>query len=105
MVDGINNFTNISKLHNVGGTKPANITNNSPPQQIFTRGDPPVYATGLERNVVPEELRNKFDGIPEHREIYKIISKNTDFIKDIDYQTIGIKSDKILDIPEKILSN
>lgn len=64
MMDGINNFTNISKLHNVSGTKPANILSNSPPQQIFTRGDPPAYTTGLERNVVPEELRDKFDGIP-----------------------------------------
>ena len=104
MMDGINNFTNISKLHNVSGTKPANILSNSPPQQIFTRGDPPAYTTGLERNVVPEELRDKFDGIPKHSEIYKIISNNTDFIEDIDYQTTGINSDKILDIPEEILS-
>lgn len=102
MVDSIN-FTNISKTSNITAVRTNGINNNSPPNIQFSGADPPKYSTGIERNVVPEELLAKFESVevPKYKQIYE----NTDFIKDTDYQTTGIISDRILDRPEELLSS
>lgn len=101
MVDGIN-FTNIGKTTNITGVRASGINTNGPPNIKFSGVDPPKYSTGIERNVVPEELLAKFENVQAAK--YTPIRENTDFIKESDYRTTGIISDRILDIPEGVLS-
>lgn len=83
MVDGIN-FNNISYISRVEN-KTIQKTNNGPPHVGFKGPDPPVYSTGIERNVVPEALASKFESveIPKYnKNIAQLTIADKDYIPD-----------------------
>lgn len=100
MVDGIN-FNGKVDIIKLGGTE--NINNNQGEVKLSTFGYGFQPNNGnFVRNVVPENLEAKFANINAGE--YKYIATNHDFIKQADYNTTGINSDKILDAQEEMYS-
>lgn len=83
MVDGIS-FQNINYVSRID-CKPIQNKTNGPPSINYKGPDPPVYSTGVERNVVPEALASKFEGvtIPKYnKNIAQLTIADKDYIPD-----------------------
>lgn len=100
MVDGIN-FNGKVDIIKLGGTDTVNNNQNNVKLSTFGYGFQPNNGNFV-RNVVPEELETKFANV--NANAYTYISTNHDFIKQADYNTTGINSDKMLDAKEEMYS-